>query len=75
MPKGIAHFNYRVVKTGDMLSIHEVHYDSGDDSHPTGCTQNPTPVLSEDIEGIKWVLNAMLGALKKPILTDKDFNK
>ena len=75
MPKGIAHWNFRVVKTGDMLSIHEVHYGSGDDAHPIGCSTNPTPVLSEDIEGIKWVLNAMLDALNKPILTDEDFGK
>jgi hypothetical protein len=50
-----------------VLQIHEVYY--GSDGIPSVYTTRPVPVSSEDIKGIRWTLNKMKLALKKPILS------
>lgn len=66
-------WNYRVLahKEGDEVyfQIHEVYYE---EKH-LGYTENGVTVGSEDVEGIKWVLDLMRECLEKPILSVEDF--
>lgn len=56
------------------LSIHEVYYNDND--IPDSYTKFPVSVNSDSPKGIKWSLNKMQDALKKPILwAGKEFPK
>ena len=67
-------WNYRVVKqihhspSGDeiLFQIHEVYSDDTSDSGDM--TENPVPLVSETIEGLKEVLVHIREALEKPVL-------
>ena len=66
-------WNHRVIATehnGETwLAIHEVHYSDG---KPDGRSTNPIPVGSNTIKGLRWTLNRMKEALKKPVLWGGD---
>jgi len=70
----MAHWNHRVIRHSgkdgepDYLKIHEVHYESEDDSNPSLVTEDGVSVGGETIEDIMWVLDRMKEALAKPIL-------
>lgn len=70
-------WNYRVVKNhyeegGEYLAIHEVYYDENGD--PTMCSVLPAPVVGDDDDFLKSVLNMMQQAFDRPVLDyDKDF--
>lgn len=51
-------------------AIHEVHYLDG---KPEMYTENPTPVASESIEGLRATLLRMLRCLDHPALKETDF--
>lgn len=63
-------WNYRILaveyKEEIYLQIHEVHYD--ENGVPNSYTENPVSIGSESIKGIKWSLNKMNDATKKPVL-------
>jgi hypothetical protein len=66
------YWNYRVMRVispelpeEPMYQIHEVHYE-GD--KPRMVMVNPAPVMSEDVAGMRWVLDKMREALDKPVL-------
>jgi len=63
------YWNYRVVKTGEMLNIHEVHYDGEGDIQ--FITAEPTHVMGEDVETVKWVLHHMEANLALPVIDSK----
>lgn len=71
--KGMS-WNYRVLahEYHDELffAIHEVYYN--EDGTPDGCTQNAIGVAGENPDGLKWTLNRMKEALKKPVLWGGD---
>lgn len=74
------HWNYRVVKrvypmpewTGEgtvvMFGIHEVHYDSADDSHVVSVSDRPATVDCEDLSAIPDILQRMTEAVRKPVV-------
>jgi hypothetical protein len=63
-------WNYRIIKTtkaGETLyAIHEVFYD------PMGAATDHEPVVSEDLDGIRWQLEMMAKAREKPVLEERD---
>lgn len=68
-------WNHRVLRhhtegEGDILIIHEVHYENG---VPVSYTENGVPVLSENVKGLEWVLGKMAECLRKPILDAENF--
>ena len=73
-------WNYRIIAHTEeapgenWLGIHEVYYRDGDDAHPLSYTVDAVGVVStEGMTGMRWVLDRLAEALKKPILTDADF--
>lgn len=57
----------------ESFGIHEVYYEEGeDDTRVCGWTENPTEVVCEDMEGLRWHLERMAEALGKPVL---DYDK
>ncbi len=70
---GKYHWNHRVVRYEDgSLGIHEAHYSTpGAASGKCSITEYPVGVVSDDLEGLRWVLEHMLKALDKPILDYK----
>jgi hypothetical protein len=73
-------WNYRVIEfqSGDEIhrAIHEVYYDEA--GKPNGYTENPASVFwnaDEDGDAPNRILERMQEALKKPVLTEKDFKK
>lgn len=71
----MTHWNYRIVKTVEVIAgeeytsygIHECVYDLDGE---TGWTEEPVQVISDTPEGIKWVLEKMKQALKRPVIED-----
>ena len=70
-------WNHRVVRrefkhlSGDtevVYAIHEAYYKKPGDTEPNGVTADPVDVHSDTPEGLRWVLNRMLGCLDKPVL-------
>jgi hypothetical protein len=71
-------WSYRVIKRvtkiplGDIdisYGIHEVYYDSNGDI--VNISEKPSYVISDDTEGLKWQLERMILACKKPVI---DYN-
>lgn len=71
-------WSYRVVKcvtkiplgdTDISYSIHTVYTDENGDI--VNISENPTYPINDDLEGLQWTLEKMLGACKKPVL---DYN-
>lgn len=66
----MTHWNYRVLahESGDSLifRIHEVYYDDND--IPNGYIDEEKQISSEDLKGLKWTINKMKEAFKKPVL-------
>ena len=62
-------WNHRILaheNNGEVyFQLHEVYYK---DEVPNSYTANPITVGSESLKGIKWTLNKMQDAVKKPIL-------
>ena len=62
-------WNHRILaheNNGEVyFQLHEVYYK---EEIPDGYTANPITVGSETLKGIKWTLNKMQEAVKKPIL-------
>jgi hypothetical protein len=62
-------WNHRILaheNNGEVyFQLHEVYYKN---EVPDGYTANPISVGSETLKGIKWTLNKMQEAVKKPIL-------
>ena len=76
----MSYWNYRVLaKKLDSeieFGLYEVYYD--DDNNPISCTENACFPLAYDecgdyIKSLKWTLNKMKIALKKPILDYDNF--
>lgn len=71
----MSHWNYRVFKQNvkeeedfvPEFTIREAYYSEGED-FPWGFTQGAKAASSEDLEGLKWVLQKMLEACDKPIV-------
>lgn len=70
-------WNYRVVKheQDDMVfyTIHEVHYDENGEA--IAYTENAVPAFGEDHQELKDSLIHQMGALTKPVLDAKIFEK
>lgn len=71
-------WNHRVIKhvtdKGETwFGIHEVHYDGN--MEPTGCTENPINLTSEDLNGLRWQVSKIKLALSEPILDFKYFTR
>ena len=62
-------WNFRVVKTDGLYSIHDVYYDENLEIMNVG---RESPVVGEDIEELKWALRKMLEACDKPIIGEED---
>lgn len=60
-------WNHRILahkNNGEVyFQLHEVYYTNG---VPNGYTADPITVGSETLEGMKWTLNKMQKAIKKP---------
>jgi hypothetical protein len=48
-----------------LFAIHEAHYLDG---RCTGITQDPVPLVADNLEGLAWALGRMQSALSAPIL-------
>lgn len=70
--KGMS-WNYRVIATqhnGETcLAIHEVYYH---EHKPCGLTEQPVYIGGNTIKDLRWTLNRMKEALKKPVLWGGD---
>lgn len=53
------------------LEIHEVYYD--EDGKPNGYNGKEADICSQDLEGVHRVLNLMIEATTKPILSFVNF--
>jgi hypothetical protein len=62
----MGHWNYRILKKAGLFAIHSVYYD--DEGEIRGWSENPDPVIDEDIEYLKTQLALMLEATGKEIL-------
>lgn len=69
----MSHWNYRKIKIKGMISIHEVHYSSDDDSKPISYTENPSVVMAERDIDLQQILLRMSGCCGKKTLKPKDF--
>lgn len=63
-------WNYRIMRQkevgiGFTYAIHEVYYDG---EKPISVSEEPCSILSEELEGLPWVLEKIHDALKKPVL-------
>ena len=69
------YWNHRVVdmsaenEGNPLFGIREVYYE--DNGIPTG--HGEPSVMSDTMEGLKWVVDQMKEALDQPVLTPKDF--
>lgn len=69
-------WNHRVIQFAEpsdgslWYAIHEVHYVDG---KPESYTEDPVPVASETIDGMRWTLERMLKCLEHPPLKETDF--
>ena len=61
-------WNFRVVKTDGLYSIHDVYYDENLEIMNVG---RESPVVGEDIEDLKWTLQKMLEACDKPVIGEE----
>lgn len=61
-------WNFRVVKTDGLYSIHDVYYDENLEIMNIG---RESPVVGENIEDLKWALQKMLEACDEPIIGEK----
>jgi hypothetical protein len=73
--KSLSHWNHRVIVHSDpdgtqYVAIHEIHYTAG---RPVAYTENPTPAMGEDVDGLRWQLKQMLMACEAPLLKESDF--
>jgi hypothetical protein len=71
-----ATWNHRIIQFVDTdgspwFAIHEVHYVDG---KPEMYTEDPVPVASETVEGMRWQLEMMLKCLSFPVLKESDFS-
>jgi hypothetical protein len=67
-------WNYRVIKIGEEVGIHEVYYD--EEGNPSSYTANPVAVSSYTEDGadsLKWILERMLEGVCKEVLSEEDF--
>ena len=69
------HWNYRIVKHVEIAddnyvyyAIHEVYYDSKDDSEVRRMTLKPISLEAETIIDLQWNLKEIKKAFDKPIL-------
>lgn len=62
----MSHWNYRVIRDGESLAIHEVHYD--DSGAPEGMTEDPVGASTETLEELKVDLESMAHALVEPVI-------
>lgn len=62
-------WNYRLVKKGKNVGVHEVYYTDG---NPTSCTVNPVRIIGGKHGGIMWVIGKINEAARKPILNYKE---
>lgn len=60
------HWNYRVLKKDELFAIHSVYYD--DEGKIVGWSQNPDPVIDEDIDSLKAQLTLMIEATEKEVI-------
>ena len=62
-------WNHRILaheNNGEIyLKVHEVYYEN---EIPNGYTANPITIGGENLEALKWTLNKIKLAIKKPIL-------
>jgi len=69
-------WNHRVIASRDAktkefyFQIHEVYYD--DDGKPKAHTAEPVSVGGNTLQDIRWTLNRMQEATKKPFLIYED---
>ena len=64
------YWNYRIVKTGDGLTIHQVHYEGGE---IVDWSKAVAPIGDNEIE-FKFAMEKMLEAFGKPTLDESDFS-
>ncbi|MBX7171506.1 MAG: hypothetical protein K1X72_11165 [Pyrinomonadaceae bacterium] len=67
------YWNYRVVKDTGNYSIYSVYYDEQD--RVIGCSENPEPAISEDLESLRTQLKLMIEATTKPVIDLEQVNK
>lgn len=70
-------WNYRIYKTvhpndEETFGIHECYYYE-DKETPRAVTERPVPVDADSVKGLRWILEQMLLALDKDVLTENDF--
>lgn len=65
----MSYWNHRVIENDGYYAIHEVYYK--DNGEMNGYTKHPVPVRGESIEALRTVLEQMLGALDKEVITIK----
>lgn len=71
------HFNYRFIATKDedgnnLLQLHEVYYE--EDGSIAGWSSEPIQICGETLEEVKQMLEWVVAATTKSILTNKNNN-
>jgi hypothetical protein len=70
-------WEYRVVRrtfkhpdsdVEEFYGIHEVHHITVGDETKSGRTEDPVSVMSDSVDGLRWVLTEMLKALDKEVI-------
>lgn len=72
----MSHWNHRVIRHkgvdgSEYLAVHEVHYNK--QGKPVAYAEGPAAPLSETKAGLRWSLDSMARALRRPILNAADF--
>ncbi len=72
----IKFWNHRIIETVDdsgesTFAIHEVYY--GENNQPIACSENPTGIISESLDGLIKEFDLFKLALEKPVLEMKYF--
>jgi hypothetical protein len=65
--------NKTTKKNNQWLAIHEVYYDKN--NKPTSCTLNPIAITSNNKKELKWIIEKIKKATKKPILNENIFDE
>jgi hypothetical protein len=57
------------------FAIHEVYFDKGKEATPHSCATGSVTLSSDNVDGLRWMLEQMAKALDKPIIDYDSFQQ
>jgi hypothetical protein len=70
-PEGaVSHWNYRLIRNGDAVGVHEVFYAAGT---PVLWTEEPARLVADDAADMVAELNMLRSATERPVLIEERY--